>query len=306
MIYIKIVPNTNLGNWMFQYAVAKTLQDECVALIENATLRGKFKRQLKKDNFSDIFRDIEVLESASVDARVFVQDKFSYTALPEDLKTGDWVLDGFFQSEKFFDKEMMRKLFACTADREHYLQKKYGGWLAKPEVCGISIRKGKDYQEQCHMHPFVGEPYLRSGVARMKELGARHFIVCSDNIPWCKDFFTNANFPDCQFLFVEGEKVLDQLYIHSLCKHNIISNSSFSWWGAWLNGNEKKVVIAPRKWFGPFAVWRGIDWRDIYYDAVEILSSPSTVGENLKAYWKTIWLVVKIRYVALRRKIFGR
>lgn len=306
MIYFKIVPNTNLGNWMFQYAVARSLQDDCAAVVEHASLREKFLRQLKEEHFNDVFGEIKVIEAVPSGVRVFVQEQFDYSSLPEELKHGDWVINGFFQSEKFFDIRLTRKMFACKAEREKCLREKYGEWLRQENVCGISIRKGADYQEQCHMHPFVGEVYLNNAVARMKELGARYFVVCSDNISWCKGFFTEARFADSNFLFVERESVLDQLYIHTLCHFNIISNSSFSWWGAWLNENPQKVVIAPKKWFGPFAVWRGIDWRDIYYESVEVIASPSTLQENLRAHLKTAWIVFKIWWVKTRRKALGR
>jgi hypothetical protein len=72
--------------------------------------------------------------------------------------------------------------------------------------------------------------------------------VFSDDINWCKQ---NLSFPKMQF--VEGQDNIEDLWFMSLCSNNIIANSSFSWWGAWLNNNPEKKVIAPKNWFGQYA-----------------------------------------------------
>jgi hypothetical protein len=84
-----------------------------------------------------------------------------------------------------------------------------------------------------------------------------HFIICSDDIKWCKK---NFNFPI--MTFVEGERNFIDMFIMSMCKDNIIANSSFSWWSAWLNKNENRVV-APNLWFGPEII---LSTKDIYAD----------------------------------------
>jgi hypothetical protein len=83
------------------------------------------------------------------------------------------------------------------------------------------------------------------------------FVVFSDDIDWCKSVFKGDN-----FIFITNEQDYVDLYLMSLCKNNIIANSSFSWWGSWLNKNEGKKVIAPSKWFGrAYSDW---DTNDIY------------------------------------------
>jgi 5'(3')-deoxyribonucleotidase len=82
----------------------------------------------------------------------------------------------------------------------------------------------------------------------MKEMPKNSiFLIFSDDIEWCKENFPNIS---DKFIFIEGNKDYEDLYIMSKCKNNIISNSTFSWWGAWLNQNENKKVVAPLKWFG--------------------------------------------------------
>jgi hypothetical protein len=85
------------------------------------------------------------------------------------------------------------------------------------------------------------------------------FLIFSDDIQWCKE-----NFPDMpeKFRFIEGNKDYEDLYIMSHCKNNIIANSSFSWWGAWLNSNLEKTIIAPATWFGP--TLQNNDTTDLY------------------------------------------
>jgi hypothetical protein len=83
------------------------------------------------------------------------------------------------------------------------------------------------------------------------------FIVCSDDIKWTKKFFSLFQ---GNFYFIEGEKYFIDFYLLSMCKNVIISNSSFSWWAAYLNSNENKVVIAPV----PYAFDRNRKLNDTY------------------------------------------
>jgi hypothetical protein len=73
------------------------------------------------------------------------------------------------------------------------------------------------------------------------------FFVFSDDIKWVKENFEGNN-----FFFVDGNSAISDMYFMSKCKHNIIANSTFSWWGAWLNQNKNKLVIAPKNWFKDF------------------------------------------------------
>ena len=87
----------------------------------------------------------------------------------------------------------------------------------------------------------ITENQLEKELLDFKQQG----LVFSDDIDWCKGVFRGD-----RFTFIEGEKDYIDLYIMSQCKNNIIANSTFSWWGAWLNKNKNKKIVAPKKWFG--------------------------------------------------------
>ena len=96
------------------------------------------------------------------------------------------------------------------------------------------------------------------------------YYVFSDDIKWCKE-----NFKDSRFTFIE-EKDIIELFMMSLCKKNIIANSSFSWWAAYLNKNKFKKIVAPQKWFTKERI------ESTYHDKDNYLE------HRIPASWKTI------------------
>jgi hypothetical protein len=98
-------------------------------------------------------------------------------------------------------------------------------------------------------HGLCSLDYYQASVRQMAQKVARpHFFIFSDDMEWVQGNL-KIDFP-C--VFVEhnrGAESYNDMRLMSLCKHHIIANSSFSWWGAWLNPNMEKIVIAPRKWF---------------------------------------------------------
>ena len=89
--------------------------------------------------------------------------------------------------------------------------------------------------------------YYKQAESLIKQkVGIPSFFVFSDDIAWCKN---NLNFIN-PIYFVSNPKIPDyeELILMSSCKHNVIANSSFSWWAAWLNRNPEKIIIAPKKW----------------------------------------------------------
>lgn len=170
--------------------------------------------------------------------KTYHEQKHSYTEiLPQD----NIVLNGFFQSEKYFAE--------C---RDQILEAFGFSWHLRKGVVSIHLRRG-DYLILQDKHPPVSREYIANAIEFMIGRGFNKFRVYSDDIPFCKVEFNlfRGVFNDCEFEFSEGRNVIDDLQDMSCCEHNIISNSTYSWWAAWLNRNPNKIVYAPKIWFGP-------------------------------------------------------
>ena len=103
----------------------------------------------------------------------------------------------------------------------------------------ISIKKNNDIYHICDME------YYTSAINYIKSKCSKPlFFVFSDDIEWAKE-----NFIGDDFVYVHGNEPAQDMYLMSFCKHNIIANSTFSWWGAWLNKSNSKMIIAPAKWY---------------------------------------------------------
>lgn len=168
---------------------------------------------------------------------------FPFHYEPIELPDDNFIIDGFFQSEKYFinSKNLILKHIRLSYDQEKVLREKYDYVLSK-DVTSLHVRRG-DYLKFSNIHHPLGLDYFQKSI-NMLLRDTEIFLVFSDDIDWCKDNFKMNN-----VVFVEGEKDYNELFLMSYCKNNIISNSSFSWWGGWLNNYEYKKVIGPNKWF---------------------------------------------------------
>lgn len=195
--------------------------------------------------------------------------------LPE--RRDNLLVGGGFQIHWIFDRATLIRQFACPKRARDIIFEKYGEALSATQTVGVSVRRG-DYMKIPHLHPFVGESYLKRAIHAFDESST--FIVCSDDIPWCRNFFSAPRFPRRRFVFVEGEDILTQLFIHTFCHHNIISNSSFSWWGAYLNVHERRRVVFPGTWYG-ITYWR--NQALLYLPEAEILPCRHSIAQSALA-----------------------
>jgi hypothetical protein len=159
-------------------------------------------------------------------------------------------LDGFWQNESYF-RSIRAQLLKDIQMREP-IGAKAGEMLSHiREVCSVSIhvRRG-DYVNNINAmkaHGICEPTYYRNAVARIsQEYPDASFFVFSDDQDWCKKNL-QLNVP-LEFVDMAASAEED-LTLMKHCQHNIVANSSFSWWGGWLNQNPEKIVVAPEAWF---------------------------------------------------------
>ena len=239
--------NLGMANSMFRiaagYSCAKKLDTELVCKI----LPGYPDRYEKT-----IFRNVTVDDNFNPNM-IYHEPNFHYDEIPE-LKDGDAIL-GYWQSEKYFKdfKSEIRNLFSPTKEIVEYINSKYGNILENSVA--IHSRRG-DYTRHPNLHPICNIDYYNSAIEHFGH--RKNFLVFGDDVNWLRDNF------DANFHIIQETDVID-LYIMSMCTDNIIANSSFSWWGAWLNPNENKKVIAPKNWFG--SALSGHNTKDLLPDS---------------------------------------
>lgn len=163
-------------------------------------------------------------------------------------------LTGYFQSEKYFyhHRDRLLALLAPHPDDASYIQKKYQKIITHPNTVGIQLRYYKWEFPTEDLYPQYGKDYLETAMSLFPKSSL--FVVSSNNLA-----FARASIPSWveNIIFIENEPNYIDLYILSYCKHNIITNSSFGWWGAWLNQNPDKIVIRPSLWI------KGLPTQDV-------------------------------------------
>lgn len=157
------------------------------------------------------------------------------------------LLYGFFYKYKYPIK--LRNFFRPNAKDLQYIFSKYGKYL-NTNCCSIHFRRGKDYiklAEKYNKGFLLNERYYIKAIGHLKNK-VRYFLVFSDNMEYSRNFlerhYRNKN--KLKFIYIRERDFID-LWIISRCKHNIISNSTFSIWGAFFNHNPDRIVIAPQK-----------------------------------------------------------
>jgi hypothetical protein len=247
-----------LGNILFQISTAYSLaldnNDECIFDLDN----GNFTQRNPNDYKSNILKNVkngDIRDGWNV-KHTYTENGFEYNKIKYQK---DMKLEGYFQSEKYFNHNR-KKILNLFGLNEFGINSGMNPIFSSNTV-SLHVRRG-DYLSQTHMFSTCGLDYYKEAISKFPF--ANHIIVFSDDIEWCKENFTEG-----RFLFVEDSEDYHDLYLMSICKNNIIANSSFSWWGAWLNQNENKKVIAPSKWFGNSN--SHLDTKDLIPESWEII-----------------------------------
>lgn len=177
--------------------------------------------------------------------------------------SGDVYLDGYWQSEKYFlgISKTIRSEFSLRRPLEA-VDREFAEAIAREDSVSIHVRRG-DYvsnPEANRFHGLCSAEYYRRCMAIVSEkVGAPRFIVFTDDPAWARE---NMAVPRGT-TFVDWGQPRDgsiDLELMRRCRHHIIANSSFSWWGAWLGSRQGSLVLAPERWF-----------RDLSIDTADLL-----------------------------------
>ena len=276
MIIVKLIGG--LGNQMFQYAAGRYLahlhqtellvdtsfleknpngaytKRELELSVFNLDLKIATKDDVKKFNIEGstkysraLQRHLPILFSNLYAAESGIQYQKEFLNYPKNT-----YMDGFWQSERYF-KPIESLLLAEFTPKED-LNSENQNWLNKistVESVSMHIRRG-DYVSNKNAQQHHGNLSLDYYLNALKLIKETHkqveVFIFSDDLDWCK---ANLNL-DNEIHFVDANQKQNfhlDMFLMSYCKHNIIANSSFSWWAAWLNQNVNKIVVAPLNWF---------------------------------------------------------
>jgi hypothetical protein len=242
-----------LGNIMFQISTAysTSLENNMKLVVDSTNYYGGHHGLDKYKN--NILRKIEFSKN-TISVPGYGEKEFKFNELPKFEKSVK--LSGYFQSEKYFKKHRKEilELFSPTEEILNKINKNYLSILEK-NTTSIHVRRG-DYLHLENFHPTQKENYYQNAIGHLSD--DTLYLIFSDDINWCKN---NFNFIENK-IFIDNLEDFEELYLMSMCKNNIIANSSFSWWGAWMNKNENKKIISPNTWFGKSLYYH--DTSDIY------------------------------------------
>jgi hypothetical protein len=226
-----------LCNQMFQVATAHSLAldygDECAFNFDNKVVyQGNPARTYR----TSIFKKLKELPK-NWKPEFTYKEKDHYEPIPYHP---NMVIDGYFSYLYFHKhKNLILDLF-----KEKTVLSQIKGQF-KNSV-SIHVRRG-DYLRFPKVYIQMPVSYYLKALSLLdKQVQIDRIYVLSDDIKWCKQ-----NFKDDRIEFIEGFPDYVDLYILSKCENNIMANSSFSWWGAYMNENPNKIIYAPDKWFGP-------------------------------------------------------
>ena len=177
-------------------------------------------------------------------------------------------LDGYWNHYSYFDdiENILRKEFTFKNSLPDEL-KSIEKLIIENNSISINVRRG-DYVTAAHAYNYIGylpvEYYHDAAIYISSKENNTVFFIFSDDMEWCRENIKLDN----EHYFIENnyskQKFEYDIRLISICKHNIISNSGFAWWGAWLNNNTKKIVITPQKWFKNESLQKAYETNDFF------------------------------------------
>lgn len=258
------------GNQMFQYACARALairRNDKLYLNIATYLRPRAARHYILNVFNihgEVIHDLAILKGLAVVHSVTqIDSRFHAGAF--DVSASTLVLRGFWESEKYFadHKDTIKRDFEFSLPLPHRYEPLADRIISTQSVC-VHIRRTDILAEE--QKGFVGLEYYRAAISRIaRSVSNPVFYIFSDDIAWCRN---NLHFAwPHEFVSLDDAATASiDFMLMCKCKHFIIANSTFSWWGAWLAKNEHKIVVAPKRWFRNEGQWNAAMPHVFYSD----------------------------------------
>lgn len=272
MIVIEL--SGGLGNQMFQYALYKKFEslNKDVVMETSFFRSGQDLREYELGIFPVKYRTITDKEAAEIRGYGYqdtVLDKVRYKLKPKKYETyvdkigpfqpeifemDNVYLSGYWQNENYF-KDIKETICRDFSFSEEVIKKNKDicKRLKQENSVSVHIRRG-DYltTENTRIHGNIcTERYYENAMAYIREnIENPHFYIFTDDLQWAREKYQGED-----ITIVDGNRDNSSyvdMFLMSQCKHNIVANSTFSWWGAWLNANPDKLVLTPPKWLNNF------------------------------------------------------
>jgi hypothetical protein len=263
---IEVVLNGRLGNWLFQYAAARAL-----ALKTGTGVQLNLSRYVSwhSPRAAAVCKALRFFRLAATYTRVGVDtkhtlEKHGLHERREDFAEAAWGCDprfatlgaatrlsGYFQSPRYwlgFEAVLRADLAPRRLPHDPVLERTLAAIGATPAV-SVHVRRGDYLTTERALHGVCTADYYARAIRHIRErVDGAKFFVFSDDIAWCREHFKG---PDMSVVDVPASArvpALD-LYLMSRCGHHVISNSTYSWWGAWLDASPAAIVCTPERWF---------------------------------------------------------
>lgn len=269
-----------LGNQMFQYAFVEALRSQgrevacnlgfyrsnkgVMPFVLDSVFRSVELNEIEDEEFNKVnekWKNIKCdpLKKAEFEERLserFFWVESGHCLYDENVfKTQNCVYVGYWQTEKYFYKLRERLLQCFSFQVQEEKLKKLGEYIDSQNYVSVHIRRG-DFQ-QLETHKVCTLSYYIEAMKYVKKnCNDVKFIFFSDDMDWVKENFEEKEVLLCEKGMFECYQDWYDMYLMTRCRGNIIANSSFSWWGAWLSGND--LVISPKVWLN------GIETPDIW------------------------------------------
>jgi hypothetical protein len=247
--FLRIGEMGRLANQMFQFSAT-------IGTARSIGLRPVFPVENFHTNEPDSYSGCKLSDCFNIPSQYFLSRdeiienvKFQYRepnfrfdgnigGIPDNTN-----IEGYFQSEKYFSN-CREEIKSCFQFRENIINEanEKFGWINFDDSVSVHVRRG-DYINSPNHHPTQDVSYYRDSFSFYKGLRK---IIFSDDPAWCEENLSGMD--NCYIVNEDNPYVT--LYLMTQFKNHIISNSSFSWWGAWLSSDSPSVV-SPKKWFGP-------------------------------------------------------